>query len=429
MLDPFFWASSFLIDLFFTFSLVTLVIYASLYYIMSFGALKRKKGILPPLLTDYPSVSIIIPMHNEELVVPTTMEALSLIDYPNLKAEIIIVEDRSTDNTPELLKKYVNNFPFKLKIIYREENQRMGKAAALNDGINASVGDVLVFFDADHKPDVNCVKLLAFKLVNSGPKVAAVQGVTHYLNENENICTKIVALNRDPGFAVYLEAGKCLFVAGSTLAIKREVLNKVGLFNENSVTEDTDLSVRLYLNGFKIVSESSAFSLEEAVNNFKAMRTRTYRWSRGHDRVLLDYWKKVLESKLPKASKIYLEFYLAYFLIPVVTFFSGILFLLSILLVFPMKAFFINWTTIPWLIFSIFYFLYCFLSIPTFYWVGIKLTGRRLRGIFVFLFDVLYAFVNIWVCTRAFFDELFKRKYLWVKTPRSETFYKNKKEN
>jgi cellulose synthase/poly-beta-1,6-N-acetylglucosamine synthase-like glycosyltransferase len=416
-------AAQFSIDLLFTTVILALLIYATFYYLTAFGTLllhKPESAARP--LSNYPSVSVIIPMHNEELTVASTLQAVSMADYPSSKLEVIVVDDASTDDTASLLDGLVGSFPFSFKVIHRDSKLGRGKAGAVNDGILASAGDVVVMFDGDHRPEPQCIRLLVARLEESGPKVGAVQGRTVYINEDENFITKVVSKVRDAGFMVYLEAaaafGLPIYVAGSTTAFRREVFREVGLFTEGCITEDTDLSTRLYLRGLRVIPEIEAKSYEEAVNKFSAIRTRTYRWSRGHDGVLFKYWKEVLKSEyLPRKDKLYLELYLAYYAIPALTLMGIGIFALSFFI--PLHAFFIDWSGSSWLVFSVFYFAYCFLAIPAFYAVGLYLAKRPYRDLLYIVFHIVNAFIDLWVCTKALVDETLGRKYVWVKTPRS----------
>ena len=416
-------AAQFSIDILFTVVIVALLTYATFYYITAFGTLLlHKHAPAARRLSRFPSVSVIVPMHNEETIVASTLQAISMTDYPSSKLEVIVVDDASTDDTARLLDRYVGSFPFSFKVLHRDSRLGRGKAGAVNDGILASAGDVVVIFDGDHRPEPQCIRLLVARLEESGPTVGAVQGRTVYINEDENFITKVVAKVRDAGFMVYLEAsaafGLPIYAAGSTTAFRREVFRDVGLFTEGCVTEDTDLSTRLYLHGLRVIPEVSAKSYEEAVNKFSAIRTRTYRWARGHDGVFFKYWREVLRSKyLSRNDKLYLELYLAYYAIPALTMIGMAIYGVSFFV--PLHAFLIDWPGYSWLAFSVFYFAYCFLAIPAFYAVGLYLTKRPFRDLFFIGFHILNAFIDVWVCTKALVDEVVGREYVWAKTPRS----------
>jgi 1,2-diacylglycerol 3-beta-glucosyltransferase len=411
------------IDVLFTVVIVALLTYATFYYATAFGTLLLHKQAKPArLLSHFPSVSVIFPMHNEERIVASTLQAVSMTDYPSSKLEVIVVDDASTDGTAMLLDGLVGSFPFSFKVIHRDSSLGRGKAGAVNDGILASAGDVVVIFDGDHRPEPQCIRRLVSRLEESGPMVGAVQGRTVYINEDENFITKVVAKVRDAGFMVYLEAsaafGLPIYAAGSTTAFRREVFREVGLFTEGCVTEDTDLSTRLYLHGLRVIPEVDAKSYEEAVNKFSAIRTRTYRWARGHDGVFFKYWRGVLRSEyLSRKDKLYLELYLAYYAIPALTMMGIGIYAVSFFV--PLDAFLIDWPGYSWLAFSVFYFAYCFLAIPVFYAVGLYLTKRPLRDLSFIAFHILNAFVDVWVCSKALVDEVLGREYVWAKTPRS----------
>ncbi len=413
-----------IIDLLFTVSMLTIMAYATLYWTEAIaGRFGRQKiPVMTKMTGEHPTVSIMFPMHNEGPVVASTLETTLKINYPMDKIEIIAIDDNSTDNTGLLLDEYARKYPNIITVIHRGADKKRGKPAALNDALKVARGEVMVIFDADHKPEPDSVRLLVNRLMSSGPEVGAIQGRTSYINENENMMTKVISKDRDAGLFCYLKALDVLnlpiYAAGSTIAIRREVFSRVGLWDDQSVTEDTEFSTRMYLNGYKIKSEPMARSFEEAVNNFSALRKRTYRWARGHDNVLFRYLWKVLRSKyFTRVQKIYMMLHLFFYAAPTVTMMGMALYCISFAM--PLNAFFISWAFNDWIIFTVFYFVYCFFSIFAFYGVGLKLAGKKVRDMWTFFIYILLAFVNVWVCTKAFLDEVVGKEYVWAKTPRS----------
>ncbi len=416
-----------LLDLVFTIVLIILIIYALRYYILSVGALlwkepKRKFQVnLKP--DQYPKFSILIPMHNEEKVVATTLDAILKINYPKDKIEVVCIDDASTDRTGEICEQYRARFPQIFKVVHRPREAVRGKAAALNDGLDHATGDYIVIFDADHKAHPEILnRFLAKFLEADDPRLGAVQGSTRYINEDENLITKIIAKERDPCLLVYLRGEKRLnllpYTAGSAVCFKREVFEKIGKFNVESVTDDTDFSTRMYLAGYRVEVEPEAYTYEEAINNLRALRRRTYRWARGHTKVMLDYWKQMARNPyLTLKQRIWGLIFLAYYTIPTIILVGMILYGLSF--VYPLRAFLINWTLESWLIFTLYYLIFTLSSILTMMAVGMILRRRSLKDLWVYGYMILIAPMNIIICTKALLDLALKRPYVWAKTPRS----------
>ncbi|MGC9079781.1 MAG: glycosyltransferase, partial [Nanopusillaceae archaeon] len=105
-------------------------------------------------IKEYPKVSIIVPAYNEEKNIGETLKRLVKLDYPKDKLEIIVVDDGSTDNTSEVVRKYIEKYP-NIKL-FRKENG--GKASALNYGIKNSTGEYIVTLDADSIPQEDSLK-------------------------------------------------------------------------------------------------------------------------------------------------------------------------------------------------------------------------------------------------------------------------------
>lgn len=415
----------FLLDLAFTIILIILIIYASRYYLLAIGAFlwkQKEKKDKPLKLSKFPKFTIIIPMRNEEKVIAETLNAILKINYPKDKIEVICVNDASTDRTGEICEEYAKQYPEIFGVIHRPKEAMHGKALTLNDGLDQATGDYIVIFDADHKAHPEILNRFAAKFEAADPRLGAVQGSTKYINEEENLLTKFVAKDRDPCLLVYLRGESRLkllpYTAGSAVCFKREVFNKVGKFNVKSPTDDTDFSTRLYLAGYKVEVEPEAYTYEEAINNLKALMRRTYRWARGHTQVMLDYWKQLATSPyLTMKQRIWGLIFLSYYVIPTMILVGMIVYGLSF--VFPLRAFFISWTLESWLIFTFWYGLFTFSSILTMLTVGMILGGRSLKDLWIYVFMIGIAPLNIIICTRALLDILLKKPYVWAKTPRS----------
>ena len=121
------------------------------YGLYSIAATKYQKRKLKkhPLVVNEnfkPFVSVMIPAHNEEGVIINTIENIRAIDYPSF--EIIVIDDRSTDNTSSVIVEYAKNFDNVIPII-REQDAFPGKSAVLNDALKVAKGDAILVFDAD----------------------------------------------------------------------------------------------------------------------------------------------------------------------------------------------------------------------------------------------------------------------------------------
>ena len=106
-------------------------------------------------IPEYPMVTVMVPAHNESIVIQKTMEALIKLDYPRDKYEIIVVNDNSTDNSSEVLKQIQHDNPESRIIVINTDNivGGKGKSNALNIALSVASGTVIAIYDADNTPE------------------------------------------------------------------------------------------------------------------------------------------------------------------------------------------------------------------------------------------------------------------------------------
>ncbi len=248
------------------------------HYIFTVTVLRRAgkngKSDRPAALGFEPSVSILIPAHNEEKVIGRLLERLTELTYPKDKLQVIVVDDASSDKTGAIADEYGRKYPF-IEVMHRGKDKGgKGKSAACNEGFSKSKGEILLCFDADYYPTRDIVEKLAGKFVD--PVVGAVQGRVVVLNEPQNIVTRLVALERIGGYRVDQEARDALNLiaqyGGTVGGFRSSLLKSLGGWDESILAEDTDLTLRVYLAGYKIRYDVNAECYEEAVDNWKDYR-------------------------------------------------------------------------------------------------------------------------------------------------------------
>jgi cellulose synthase/poly-beta-1,6-N-acetylglucosamine synthase-like glycosyltransferase len=228
-----------------------------------------------------PFVTIILPTYNEPKVISRLLKACTNIDYTNY--EIIVADDSTDEETLLNLKKWRNN-P-KVKIIHRDTRKGF-KAGAINNALKYinPLTEYILIFDADYIPPRNIIKRMLEHFNNE--EIAAVQGYTqHTLNENKNYITKSVRLM----FSYYCMTeipGRSAIngfipLMGSVFMIRRDILEKIGYFNESSITEDWDLAAAIRMLGYKIIYDENIKVPAECPSNFKSLLRQQIRWSEG----------------------------------------------------------------------------------------------------------------------------------------------------
>ncbi len=243
---------------------------------------RGKKSNSAKIPSKFPMVSIIVPAKNEEKVIGRLLKSLLNLDYPNSKMEILVVDDNSTDKTGEICKEIVAQNPDRVKVFRR--NECSTKASALNFGLMHAKGDLVATFDADSLPESNAV-LNVVKYFDD-PKVAGVQGTIFCSNSKENMLTRFLSLERAIQYEVYQNGKDCLglFVSlnGTCQFIRGSVLREVGGWNETSLAEDMELSLRLVERDYKVRYASDVKTHEETPNNINGVVKQRTRWFRGN---------------------------------------------------------------------------------------------------------------------------------------------------
>jgi cellulose synthase/poly-beta-1,6-N-acetylglucosamine synthase-like glycosyltransferase len=285
---------------------------------------------------DYePSVSILIPAHNEDKVIGKLLQKMAELSYPKSKLEIIMIDDASTDETGQIADAFSKQYQF-IKVLHRPIKEGgNGKASAMNAGLKISNGEIVLCFDADYLPHPDIVQKLFKKFAD--PIVGAVQGRPVVLNEPQNIITRLITLERIGGYRVDQEARDALGLVpqfgGTVGGFKRSVVENFGGFDESMLTEDTDLTFRIYLAGYKIRYCGDAECYEEAVDTWRAYWRQRHRWAKGHMQVCFKHEFKVVRSKkMSLKEKVDGLLLLNIYFMPLLTifsFFAGIFLILN----------------------------------------------------------------------------------------------------
>jgi cellulose synthase/poly-beta-1,6-N-acetylglucosamine synthase-like glycosyltransferase len=292
-----------LLNVFFVFSVIVITAYLVRHYFFTVTVLRYVQKPTPvnikPTSRYEPTVSILIPAHNEGNVIGALLQKMTEINYPTGKLEILAIDDASTDRTGEIADEYAKNSS-SIRVLHRSiETGGCGKPAALNEAMKQVTGDIILIFDADYIPHPDVVRCLVEKF--SDPKVGAVQGRPVVLNEPVNLLTRVNSLERIGGYKVDQQARDLLGLipqfGGTVGGFRRSIVLELGGFDETMLTEDTDLTFMIALAGYQIRYADDAECYEETVASWGAYWRQRQRWSKGHMQVCMKYSFKVLRSK------------------------------------------------------------------------------------------------------------------------------------
>ena len=242
-----------------------------------------------------PFVSVLIPAHNEEAVIEKTIDNVMAMDYEEF--EVILIDDRSTDNTAEIIKKIEGKHE-NVKILIREKDAFPGKSAVLNDAFKMAKGDAILVLDADAKVDPDFLTKLVPHL--EGRDIGAVQARKVVINGDDNLLTmcQYNEMILDTHFQLGRDSVKgAVELRGNGELIKRTALEDVGGWNNYTITDDLDISTKLHINGWDICFCPEVCVYEEGVTRFIPLMKQRRRWFEGSVRRYLENFRNVLTSE------------------------------------------------------------------------------------------------------------------------------------
>lgn len=293
-----------------------MVVY-SVYMVLADKHRKRKLKKNPQVINNEykPFVTIMIPAHNEASVIEDTVENVLNIDYPNY--ELIVIDDRSEDNTAEVLRNLENKHA-NVKAFIREKDAFPGKSAVLNDAMQFAKGEAILVFDADARVDADFLTKL---VPNLEPEdVGAVQARKVISNRDYNFLTRCQdnEMTLDTHFQIGRDAVKgAVELRGNGELIKLTALKDIGGWNNYTITDDLDMSTQLHIKGWDVRFCPEAIVREEAIIYLKPLYRQRRRWFEGSVRRYLEHFGEVLTSeKMSLRASLDMTAYLLEFVLP-----------------------------------------------------------------------------------------------------------------
>lgn len=246
---------------------------------------------------EQPKVSIVVSAYNEEELIHVVLESLREVEYSNL--EVMIVDDKSTDLTLSKLFEIKEKYPDwdALKIIEQPENQ--GKAAALNRALSLITGEYMLVLDADSYLDSQAVKHL-LKELRSRPNAGAVTGRPVVRNRSTLLgklqtmeyLSVIDAIKRTQSYLF----GTIMTVSGVIVMYRVQALKDIGGFDAEIMTEDIDITWRLYRKNWDVLYNTDALSYILVPEKVFSLLKQRRRWAIGGLEVLIKNVKPVITN-------------------------------------------------------------------------------------------------------------------------------------
>jgi cellulose synthase/poly-beta-1,6-N-acetylglucosamine synthase-like glycosyltransferase len=292
---------------------VLVLLIAVKYFIPSLIGVSRPADVED--LKRFPFVSIIISVYNEEKVLPRTIEGLLALDYPQDRIEFIYVyEEKCTDHSEEIILSYARSAPRvkPLKRAMSPEDKVVAnpKADSMNYGLEHARGEIVGFLDADHSLAKGAIQRAIYWLDKD--EVACVRGRIRAINKEETFLAKLVGVERDiaeclSAYGNFLLGGFTHFPGGQGF-FRREIFQKIGLFNHDMLVEDIDFSARVHENGYEIVVDPGISSWEEVPATLSSLWKQRMRWSLGWMQCAIKHFIPTFKSKMPRSKQLDIAF-------------------------------------------------------------------------------------------------------------------------
>ena len=277
--------------LLFLFSAVAMLAFYSVrHYFFTFQRLYGEQNHLHSSVyqAPWPRVIIFVAAHNEETVIADALRALVKANYPIKLIKIVLVNDRSTDNTHAAIDAVSAQYRGRIQPFHRTSG-KPGKAAALKD-VTALIesedwADVILVFDADYLPSRGLIKQLVAPFQDI--EVGAVMGRVVPQNAGSNLLTRLLDLERSGGYQVDQQArsnlGSVPQYGGTAGGLRLSAFAEAGGWHNDVFAEDTDITFRLLLNGWKTIYLNEAECYEEVPEQWPMRSRQIGRWAKGHN--------------------------------------------------------------------------------------------------------------------------------------------------
>lgn len=232
-------------------------------------------------------VTVLVPAYNEAKCIVNTVRSLTASDHP---IEVIVIDDGSSDGTADIVERLW------LPNVYVVRQQNAGKPAALNNGIAHASHDIIVMMDGDTVFEPSTVRELVQPF--GDPTVGAVAGNAKVGNRNKLIgawqhIEYVMGFNLDRRLYDVL---RCMpTIPGAIGAFRREALERVGGMSDETLAEDTDITMALHRDGWRVVYAENARAWTEAPESVQQLWSQRYRWSYGTMQAIWKHRRAIIE--------------------------------------------------------------------------------------------------------------------------------------
>jgi cellulose synthase/poly-beta-1,6-N-acetylglucosamine synthase-like glycosyltransferase len=280
--------------------LAMLILYFIRHFTFTLNRAYRSQGSLYVGIEDavLPTVTILVPAHNEEKVIGDALTALLAQDYPPSLFHIMPLNDRSTDGTRAIIDRFALMNPGRIRPYHRDSG-KAGKSAALKEVCGTLDSEIIIIFDADYIPAPKLLRNLVSPFID--PEVGAVMGRVVPINAGKNLLTRVLDLERSAGYQVDQQARMNMHLlpqyGGTVGGVRRTALLEIGGFDDDILAEDTDITFKLFLSDWVVIYQNSCECYEEVPEHWDVRIKQISRWAKGHNQVLFKEFRTLLRNK------------------------------------------------------------------------------------------------------------------------------------
>jgi cellulose synthase/poly-beta-1,6-N-acetylglucosamine synthase-like glycosyltransferase len=270
----------------------------------------RKKATQEPSprrSEQLPPVTIQLPLYNERYVVERLIEEVLKVEYPKELLQIQVLDD-STDDTAQFAEALVERYrAIGYPIEYHHRWNRHGfKAGALQEGLKTATGELVAVFDADFCPPADFLTRTVHYFAD--PKVGVVQTRWSYMNRDYNFLTEVEAMLLDGHFILEhgarSTAGYFFNFNGTAGILRKAMIDDAGGWQHDTLTEDSDLSYRAQLKGWRFVYLPGLDCPSELPVEMHGFQVQQSRWAKGLTQVAKKLLPAIWKADIPKRVKL-----------------------------------------------------------------------------------------------------------------------------
>ncbi len=283
--------------------------------------LARPVSLPPPLLdgelATAPRVSLMVAAKNEEAVIGRLVKLLCNLDYPHDRYEVWAIDDDSSDRTATILAELAKQYP-QLRVVRRAANAPGGKSGALNQVLPLTQGDIIAVFDADAQVPADLLRRVVPLFRRESLGAVQVRKAVSNVSSNFWIRGQVAEMALDTYIQQQrIRLGGIGELRGNGQFVRRAALEACGGWNEETITDDLDLTIRLHLNRWDIDVTLMPAVQEEGVVKAIALWHQRNRWAEGGYQRYLDYWRPILSNRMGTRKTIDLGlFWLTQYFLP-----------------------------------------------------------------------------------------------------------------